>query len=136
MIFDKQFSYRINNNYISFQIIDTPSLIITYNDINRTISRTISGKMARGCFFQSMEYVPTEEDIGFLFENNVDIPSRVKTAKKVRIMLKFTDDDELSVLSSFFVKWRETDVWDRYPFTMLNMEYIYDIDSRSRTRSC
>ena len=132
MIFDKQFTYLINNNYISFQVTDTYDLIITYNDINRTIS----GKMARGCFFQSMEYVPTEEDIGFLFENNVDTPSRLKTAKKVRVMLKFTDDDELSALSSFFVKWKETDVWDRYPFTMLNMEYVYDIDSRSRTRSC
>lgn len=132
MIFNKQFTYLINNNSISFQVTNTYELIIKYNDINRIIS----GKMARGCFFQSMEYAPTEEDIGFLFRNSVDTPARLKTPKKIRLMLKFMDDDELSVLSSFFVKWKETEVWDRYSFSMLNMEYVCDVDSKLRTRSC
>ena len=135
MIFDKKYTYCINNNYISFLITDINNnndLRITYDDVNRTIP----GKMARGRFFQSMEYVPTEEDIQVLFDHNLDMPSKMKTAKKVRVMLKFTDDDELSALSSFFVKWKENDVWDRYPFTMLNMEYVYEIETtRCRGRS-
>ena len=109
---EKKFSFQINNN----------NEIIVYFD---NIERVIPGKMARGCFFQSQEYTPIEDDIDYLFNDNIEIPLKFKNATKIRLMLKFTDNHEPSSLSSFFIKWKENDIWDRYPFSMLNMERIY-----------
>ena len=121
VITENEYVYTFGNNkQISFRIHQNNELIIQYNK-NKIC---IPGKMAREYFFHSKEYVPTDEDIAYLFNDNIEIPDKLKSAKKVRLMLKFTPDHELSNLSSFFVKWKESDVWDRYPFTMLNMDQV------------
>ena len=132
VFFNKKFCYKFaTNKYISFKIKNDSKLIISYNNIERSIP----GKVAIKNFFQSIEYKPTEEDMEYLFNesfNSNNIFRKVKTIKKVRLMLKFTSDNEISNLSSFFVKWKDNDVWDRYPFTMLNMQLISSPTSNHR----